>query len=80
MTLKDVATNKLDADKANAAVDTAAKSTRLRKWYHLNCGRRSKAKATTEKLVAEKQADAEKAKIDAEKLILMQRNSTLIMS
>ena len=67
---KDVATKQADADKANAAVDTAAKKVQDLEngTPSLTAAEEAKAKATTEKVAAEKaKADAEKAKTDAEK-------------
>lgn len=67
---KDVATKQADADKANAAVDAAAKKVQDLEngTPSLTAAEEAKAKATTEKVAAEKaKADAEKAKTDAEK-------------
>lgn len=67
---KDVATKQADADKANAAVDAAAKKAQDLEngTPSLTAAEEAKAKATTEKVAAEKaKADAEKAKTDAEK-------------
>lgn len=67
---KDVATKQADADKANAAVDAAAKKVQDLEngTPSLTAAKEAKAKATTEKVAAEKaKADAEKAKTDAEK-------------
>ena len=67
---KDVATKQADADKANAAVDTAAKKVKDLEngTPSLTAAEEAKAKATTEKVAAEKaKTNAEKAKADAEK-------------
>ena len=67
---KDVATKQADADKANTAVDAAAKKVQDLEngTPSLTAAEEAKAKATTEKVAAEKaKADAEKAKADAEK-------------
>ena len=67
---KDVATKQADADKANAAVDAAAKKVQDLEngTPSLTAAEEAKAKATTEKVAAEKaKADAEKANTDAEK-------------
>ena len=67
---KDVATKQADADKANTAVDTATKKVQDLEngTPSLTAAEEAKAKATTEKVAAEKaKADAEKAKTDAEK-------------
>lgn len=67
---KDVATKQADADKANAAVDAAAKKVQDLEngTPSLTTAEEAKAKATTEKVAAEKaKANAEKAKTDAEK-------------
>ena len=67
---KDVATKQADADKANAAVDAATKKVQDLEngTPSLTAAEEAKAKATTEKVAAEKaKADAEKAKTDAEK-------------
>ena len=67
---KDVATKQADADKANAAVYAAAKKVQDLEngTPSLTAAEEAKAKATTEKVAAEKaKADAEKAKADAEK-------------
>ena len=67
---KDVATKQADADKANAAVDAAAKKVQNLEngTPSLTAAEEAKAKATTEKVAAEKaKADAEKVKADAEK-------------
>ena len=67
---KDVATKQADTDKANAAVDAAAKKVQDLEngTPSLTAAEEAKAKATTEKVAAEKaKADAEKAKADAEK-------------
>ena len=67
---KDVATKQADADKANTAVDAAAKKVQDLEngTPSLTAAEEAKAKATTEKVAAEKaKADAEKVKADAEK-------------
>ena len=67
---KDVATKQADADKANAAVDAATKKVQDLEngTPSLTAAEEAKAKATTEKVAAEKaKADAEKAKADAQK-------------
>ena len=67
---KDVATKQADADKANVAVDAAAKKVQDLEngTPSLTAAEEAKAKATTEKVAAEKaKTDAEKAKADAEK-------------
>ena len=67
---KDVATKQADADKVNAAVYAAAKKVQDLEngTPSLTAAEEAKAKATTEKVAAEKaKADAEKAKTDAEK-------------